>query len=138
MGYNKTQSSRIAQGICYLCGKEETRRGMITCEGCIVKKTEYRRSNPKSLAEFNWRKHGILGMTWERYEEMLAEQGGRCFLCRDLPGKHRLAVDHNHETGEPRRLLCILCNHAVERLENHNGWGAKALKYLEEYSRGKE
>lgn len=52
------------------------------------------------------------GITVEDYERMLAEQGGRCKVtdCRRLPGKRRLDVDHNHQTGEVRGLLCRRCN----------------------------
>lgn len=58
------------------------------------------------------RKYGI---TEEQYEELLHQQGGSCGVC----GKHestfpvRLAVDHNHRTGEVRGLLCNYCNHRL-------------------------
>jgi len=40
---------------------------------------------------------------------MLAEQGGRCGLCR-RKSKKTLAVDHCHKTRRIRRLLCNDCN----------------------------
>jgi hypothetical protein len=58
------------------------------------------------------RKYGI---TEEQYEELLETQGHSCGVC----GKHestfpvRLAVDHNHRTGEVRGLLCNYCNHRL-------------------------
>jgi hypothetical protein len=44
---------------------------------------------------------------------MLADQGGRCAICTRVPRARRLAVDHDHFTGEPRALLCYTCNKAL-------------------------
>lgn len=44
--------------------------------------------------------------TADDYAQMLERQEGRCAICRTLPGKKRLAVDHSHRTGLVRRLLC--------------------------------
>lgn len=65
-------------------------------------------------------------MTLERYEEMLAEQGGGCAICRRPPGRTRLHVDHDHRCcpgkkscGEcVRGLLCWYCNRSLAVLEN--------------------
>lgn len=51
------------------------------------------------------------GISAERYAEILKQQGGRCAICRNVPRTIRLAVDHDHQTGEPRGLLCKRCNH---------------------------
>lgn len=47
------------------------------------------------------------------YESLLALQKGRCAICRQVPRSRRLAVDHDHETGWVRGLLCIACNHEL-------------------------
>ena len=41
------------------------------------------------------------------YGQMLADQQGRCAICGEAV---TLVVDHNHETGEVRGLLCSNCN----------------------------
>lgn len=56
-------------------------------------------------------------MTVDEYDRLHAEQGGLCAIC-GLPetrigthGKVRmLSVDHDHDTGDVRRLLCGACN----------------------------
>lgn len=56
-------------------------------------------------------KYGLLP---GEYEALLAYQNGRCWICQRATGKtKRLAVDHNHRTGEPRGLLCGPCNRGV-------------------------
>jgi DNA-directed RNA polymerase subunit RPC12/RpoP len=55
------------------------------------------------------------GITHEQYEELLLLQSCACALCGKSPEEEKkaLAVDHNHETGEIRGLLCAYCNHRV-------------------------
>lgn len=53
--------------------------------------------------------------TLEEYEEMFAQQGGHCAICPATPaddpaGRTSLCVDHNHQTGRVRALLCGNCN----------------------------
>lgn len=44
--------------------------------------------------------------TAELYARLSDAQGGRCYICRRLPRSKRLTVDHDHETGEVRGLVC--------------------------------
>lgn len=54
------------------------------------------------------------GITRVMYRVLQAFQGGRCWGCRRARGRtKRLAVDHNHRTGEVRMLLCSTCNNVV-------------------------
>ncbi|WP_130418421.1 endonuclease VII domain-containing protein [Edaphobacter modestus] len=56
------------------------------------------------------------GITAEQYEKMLADQNGRCAICKTSKfggmGK-RLHLDHNHETNEVRGLICSGCNRGL-------------------------
>lgn len=93
-------------GYCKSCNKERNRR--------------WRQANPerssrtsfKSALKFNY------GLTLEQYTELLQSQAGVCAICRtpNRDGK-RLAVDHNHETGKIRGLLCQGCNFAIGHLK---------------------
>lgn len=55
----------------------------------------------------------VYGITVEDYDRMFDEQGGVCAICGNGT-KRRLAVDHNHETGVVRGLLCPRCNQHLE------------------------
>lgn len=51
------------------------------------------------------------GMSREAYERLEGEQWGRCAICGELPSTtHGLCVDHDHEMGKVRGLLCNNCN----------------------------
>lgn len=77
-------------------------------------------------------KHGV---TVEEYDRMLANQGGTCGICGGPPrGRwNRYAVDHDHQTGKSRGLLCDLCNRGLgffqDKIENLQ----KAERYLLTY-----
>jgi hypothetical protein len=55
------------------------------------------------------------GLTAAQVDEMVAEQGGRCAICREKPAEH---VDHDHATGEVRGLLCFTCNVGLGQLRD--------------------
>ena len=75
------------------------------------------------------------GLTPEQYDSMYAAQGGKCAIC----GRHQstltkgLAVDHDHESGKVRSLLCGLCNTALGNMNDDPGLLRKAADYLEEH-----
>ena len=78
------------------------------------------------------RKYGI---TIEDYDRMLEEQNGRCAICRtDKPGGAgaRFAVDHNHDTGNVRGLLCNNCNRGLGHLKDSVLLLEQAINYLNE------
>src|SRR5215217_5299916 len=52
------------------------------------------------------------GITKEQYINMLEAQDGRCAICKKDFGT-RIDVDHCHDTGEVRGLLCMLCNSGI-------------------------
>ena len=75
-----------------------------------------------------WRKGNLrrVGLTPKQYDRMLEEQGGVCAVCHQPETRRRpwsnneeinpLAVDHDHETGQVRALLCSHCNTSLGKL----------------------
>lgn len=86
-----------------------------------------------------WNLANFYGITPEQYLAMLDEQGGVCAICgHDEPNEHgrtgtkfRLSVDHCHETGRVRGLLCQKCNRAIGLLNDNTDLLRKAIGYLE-------
>lgn len=78
----------------------------------------------------------VYGITGKQYDQLLAFQGGVCFICGQSPKKQRLAVDHDHSTGEVRGLLCAGdaygCNVALARLLDNLDMARRALAYVEQ------
>lgn len=72
-------------------------------------------------------------MAIEHYEQLQASQNGRCAICHRLPGKRRLDVDHNHDTGQIRGLLCRSCNTALGKFQDSIEILANASAYLQAY-----
>jgi len=71
------------------------------------------------------------GLTIADYEQMLAEQYGGCAICgRPEPEGGSLHVDHDHETGAVRGLLCFPCNQAIGAFEEDIEFLSAALGYL--------
>ncbi len=67
------------------------------------------------------------GITEERYDELYAQQEGRCAIC-GVGGA--LSVDHNHETGVVRGLLCHACNTGLGGLKDSPELLLRAVEYL--------
>ena len=72
------------------------------------------------------------GISLADYNRRLADQGEVCAICKCpcITG-HRLSVDHNHETGEIRGLLCVNCNRAVGHMRDNPALLRVAADYLE-------
>ena len=82
------------------------------------------------------------GKTVEWFDQTLKDQNGGCAICESPEtGMHQcgrvasLAIDHNHETGKVRGLLCRLCNHALHKLDKDHSWAMKALAYLQKHDK---
>lgn len=73
------------------------------------------RAKQKARAERAYFRHTerTYGVTEETYRALFEAQQGRCAICRRQPRRRRLAVDHDHNTGRVRGLLCYTCNHWV-------------------------
>lgn len=79
-------------------------------------------------------------LTFEEYNSMLEQQGGVCKLCgkeetarkNNSEEKRMLAVDHDHDTGKVRGLLCAKCNVQLGHYEKTKLRAAEFERYLEE------
>lgn len=74
-------------------------------------------------------------MTPEDYELMLHFQGGGCKICGSKDPKMRspaFHVDHCHETGKIRGLLCGPCNVGLGAFSDNIGTLEAAIRYLSE------
>lgn len=76
---------------------------------------------------------------WNRYrlhmstfEKMVEAQDGVCAICQNpCKTNARLSVDHCHDTGRIRGLLCNQCNQGLGQFQDNPERLRKAAKYLE-------
>ena len=67
----------------------------------------------------------------EDYNQMFVDQNGVCAICKGkcVTGRN-LSVDHNHETGKVRGLLCLDCNAGLGHFKDNKSILLEAIKYL--------
>lgn len=77
------------------------------------------------------------GITPEQYNTLHIDQGGVCAICGQQETKiHKgvkvdLCVDHDHETGKVRGLLCAMCNHGLGNFKDNTELLTNAIDYLQ-------
>lgn len=116
-------------------------------EDIKAKSREWRTNNPEKVAaqkarakdayvndpERN-REHWLrtYGLTPETYDELVAAQEGRCAICQDTCARYssRLPIDHSHDTGQLRGLLCDRCNKILGLLKEDTGLLLASAEYL--------
>jgi hypothetical protein len=110
------------------------------CKPCKARKfREWRKANPEynrnrywSNRDYERQRHLVrkYGVTFDDYGRMLRAQLGCCAIChRPEPERRMLDVDHDHETGRVRGLLCTSCN----RVLGHAGDSAQQLRAAADY-----
>lgn len=70
-------------------------------------------------------------MTVSQYDVLFEKQKGRCAICGRSQEGLRLAVDHSHQTGERRGLLCRACNLGLGNFLDNPSALRSAIRYLQ-------
>jgi hypothetical protein len=82
-------------------------------------------------------------ITPEEYDALFQKQGGVCAICgqpetamdKRLGRQRNLHVDHDHETGKVRALLCSNCNQGLGHFKDSLRLLAAAFFYLEQHGK---
>ncbi|KKN76104.1 hypothetical protein LCGC14_0372990 [marine sediment metagenome] len=82
----------------------------------------YRAQDPARWKRYkkDWTLKHKYGISFSDFEDMLAAQDWFCAICEaslDLWGS-TTHVDHDHETGEVRGILCVRCNIGIGYLRD--------------------
>jgi hypothetical protein len=70
------------------------------------------------------------GVTADHRALLEEQQGGVCAICSLRPDSKELSVDHCHETGRVRGLLCHYCNLAIGLFRDRQELLLAAAAYL--------
>ena len=112
-----------------------------SCNTCLFKKhrdwvennqnrvEEYRSRDPWTLAKRCARR----GITPEQLVDRYERQEGCCAICKAEVALMESAIDHNHETGEFRGILCKQCNRALGMFKDSTKTLRSAVEYLEAF-----
>lgn len=120
-----------------------------TCKNCRNEKFRKQfKYNPNvrrgSLKERPDRLKRIYGVTWDFVVQTLANQFGRCAnlgCCKEISLEtkgtkgNRAVIDHCHETGQFRALLCIECNAVLGTLETKASKVLGLMDYMNKHNK---
>jgi len=103
------------------------------------KHKEYTRKSREKYPDAERERHlkRSFNITAADYDRMHEEQNGLCAICFQPETKmskgilYRLAVDHDHNTGKIRGLLCFKCNSAMGSFEKRNVPLENVIRFLE-------
>lgn len=125
----KNRAKVYAQQAMWAAKNPEKRRAYVA---------KHRRGLPLLVLRERERKYNLAkyGVTPAAYAELLIAQGGGCAICGSPPPRlgrfKHLSVDHDHETGRVRGLLCQNCNiHVVPAVEYNDNLIEAAKLYLD-------
>ena len=93
-------------------------------------------ANPDRVRNKSLRR--MYGLTLQQVEQMRIDQNGECSICCSvlLTNKgagQRYHVDHCHESGKVRALLCSLCNQGLGGFRDNPEWMRRAALYIERF-----
>lgn len=100
------------------------------CKKCIIKSsTEAMNKDPirkkeKMLKYF-------YGISMDDYNKQFELQNGVCHICNENKYNIALCVDHCHETGKVRGLLCHGCNHVLGLFKDDANAFYQAIDYIQ-------
>lgn len=97
-----------------------------------------REENPLHAFKYGLKKYGI---SVEEYFSMYDAQNGKCEICgeeeKSIEPKsgniRKMSVDHCHETGKVRALLCSHCNSGLGRFKDNIEVMQKAIEYIKKH-----
>jgi hypothetical protein len=105
-----------------------------TCKRCQnERRVANRRANPEAASATARRSklRRVYGISPEEYDAILVAQRGVCAICaRPNDDGRRLHVDHCHDSGKVRGLLCHLCNRALGAFGDDPDRVERAVEYL--------
>lgn len=116
---------------CKACYQLQRRPYQIKYMATIGREKQRSRYCSKKRSETTVKMYGI---TIHEYEKILEKQGGVCGICGSSDSKTkgvgRFCIDHDHQTGKIRGLLCSSCNRGIGLLGDSIDNLKNAIEYL--------
>lgn len=135
--FRKTSGRTVPYSYCRDCTRDRTRRYKNSHPDSV--KASQRRSylkqkeKPRDYSRgWEYKIRTKYGIDAAEYERLFIESGGVCAICGGDNDGERLCVDHCHDTGTIRGLLCKKCNMGLGNFGDDPGLILRAAQYLKE------
>jgi hypothetical protein len=128
----------LGQRICRKCRREYQREKYHTDAEFRKKKLAAAKVQQKRLVRKRVESYGI---TLSQYYDILEHQNHRCKICKrefDSTRQGAAKIDHDHETGKVRGLLCGTCNLGIGNFRDSVTLLEQAILYLNDDAPPKE
>ena len=117
--------------------KDASRKDGVTayCKSCkIIINNNWRENNPEIINKSSiwYKREKQYGITKDSFLKMLLDQKSLCLIC-SIVIDDSAHVDHDHDTGNVRGLLCRHCNVGLGFFKDSTSLLKNAIKYLENY-----
>ena len=103
------------------------------------RREQHAKHRDKDNLELRYRRLKIYGLSHETYNAMQVAQDRVCAICKQPETRIvknsvcNLSVDHNHQTGAVRSLLCSNCNLAVGFVKENLNIAESLVTYLRQW-----
>jgi len=105
--------------------------GIKVCLGCRREnRAKYRAKNKEQIQLKS--RLGRYGISIDEFESLWNRQNGVCAICGISLKEIKYRIDHDHNTGKVRGLLCISCNTGVGLFKDSPVILTGAVRYLED------
>jgi endogenous inhibitor of DNA gyrase (YacG/DUF329 family) len=128
--------------VCDICGQEYEHWQHMSkfCSKQCYHKAMYFRSKDRVLSK-DYQLRKTYGISLQEFEQMVEDQNNLCAICKEPEVMKQkdgrlfpLCVDHNHETGQIRDLLCRRCNMALGLLREDTSLVDAMKQYIAKFS----
>ena len=111
-------------------------KGLFCSVECYNKHRAENKQDEKYLNKLYQKKHKY-GLSKEEYFLLFEKQNNTCAICGiefdENINKQKACVDHSHENGDVRGLLCDKCNRGIGAFDDNIEKLENAIIYLKKY-----
>lgn len=116
------------------------KRNQITKEERAIVNRKYNQSHPevgrRGQRNYRYRKYGLSSAA--EFDQLILDQDGKCKICLVIlkigQGKNAAHMDHDHNTGTRRDVLCSRCNNVIGMVEEDLNLLNSIIQYIKRWS----
>lgn len=122
--YNSKRYGKERRPVCRTCHNKRARKYF---------NERYKDKEARKEKQRDWGLKTRYGISLDEYKDMYSRQGGRCAICEEQ--YDTLAIDHCHQSGKVRSLLCTKCNTGLGAFNDNISLLDRAKEYVISHSK---